>query len=143
MNVELGLPPEWSVVVSDDGSVRATCAQHPALEILAAPLTPTIEAKVEWARVILREQLGLPAGAAMDQLQLQLDEKGTTVDGWPSWFTITGEREPRVFAFYYFLDYSAYAQIRGPGAAAHLELLRRARPNYVSDRVVALEQLWA
>lgn len=145
MNVDLRLPPEWDIVVSADGSVRATCSQDPGLEIVAVPLTPTIEAKVEWARLVLRQQLDLPADAGDEHIKTHANEKGTTVDGWPAWF-IVAERaeagEPRAFAFYYFLDYSAYAQIRGPGVTAHLDLLRRARPNYATEEVVALEQLW-
>lgn len=147
MNVELDLPSEWDIVVADDGSMRATSTQYPELEILAIPLTPTIEAKVEWARLVMREQLGLPADASDEQITLHANEKGTTVNGWPSWFMVA---EPagaalgsaRAFAFYYFLDYCAYAQIRGTGAAAHLDLLRSAHPNYATDEVVALEQLW-
>lgn len=144
MNVELRLPPEWDVVVSADGSVRAINSQHPRLEIVAAPFATKVEPKMEWARVMLRDQLGVPPGAGHEHLELRVDEKGTTVDGWPSWFVVAERAgaEPRAFAFYFFLDYSAYAEIRGPDVAAHLDLLRHARPNYATTEVVALEQLW-
>jgi len=141
MNVELRLPAEWNVAVAADGTTRATSEQHPGVEITTAPMSVVVDRKTEWARHMMCQQLGITA----DKLALLVDEKAETVDGWPAWFVVAERRdtaEVSAFAFYYFLDYSSFATIHGATAGAHLDLLRRARPNYASTDVVALEQLW-
>jgi hypothetical protein len=141
MNVELRLPPEWNVAVAVEGTTRATSDQHPGVVITTAPMSVVVDRKTEWARAMMCQQLGVTP----DKLALLVDEKAETVDAWPGWFVVAERRDPgevAAFAFYYFLDYSSFATIRGPNAGAHLDLLRRARPNYASTDVIALEQLW-
>lgn len=141
MNVELRLPMEWNVAFAADGAGRASSEQHPGIEITSAPMSIVVDRKIEWARQMMCQQFAITP----DKLALLLDEKGETEDRWPSWFVVAESRataEVRAFAFYYFLDYSSFASISGPSAAAHLDLLRRARPNYATADVVALEQLW-
>lgn len=140
MHVDLRLPESWEVSVATDGSVRATAASLPSLVIEAAPLTLMTDRKMTWAQTMLSEVMATPFPA----LRLQLDEKGVTADGWAAWFAIAERDDGAVmpFAFYFFLDYASYALVRGDDGERHLDLLRRARPVYASDQVVALEQLW-
>ncbi len=142
MNVDLQLPPEWATVVADDGSVRATSASYPGVEIVTTPFTIREDNLIAWSRRILCAQLA----TADAGLVLSLDERSTTVGGWPTYFVIahssTTTAASGAFAFYHFLDYAAVASVRGPDAANHLELLRHARPDYSTDAIVALEQLW-
>lgn len=141
MKIDLRLPAGWTEVASGDGH-RATSAQLPGIVIETAPLIVREDNLIAWSRRIMCQQLK----TADAKLQLEVDERGTTTDGWPTWFVVAKAAarpaDTRAFAFYHFLDYATFASVRGPGAAAHLDLLRSARPDYTSDTVVAIEELW-
>jgi hypothetical protein len=137
MHVDLRLPPEWEVTI-EDGLVRA---KRGALEIIAAKFEIVPDRKREWAIQAMCRELGV----APDQLAFVVDEVGQTTDGWPTWFVVAKratDGSERAFAFYHFLDYSTRAIVRGGESRAQLALLRNARPNYATDEVVAIEQLW-
>ena len=142
MKIDLRLPAGWTEVATDGGGYRATSAQLPSLAIETAPLIVREDNLIGWSRRIMCQQLGTDDAG----LQLEVDDRGTTHDGWPTWFVVAKAAarpgDTRAFAFYHFLDYATFASIRGPGAAAHLDLLRGARPDYTSDTVVAIEELW-
>ena len=142
MHVDLRLPSTWVIAIAPGGSVRAACAAHPGVEIAAAPLTIREDNLVAWSRRVLHVELDTDDAG----LTLAVDEQGTTEDGWPARFVVAAPaRDPGAavaLAFYHFLDYAAHAAIRGPGAAELLPLLRAARPDYRTDAIVALDQLW-
>jgi hypothetical protein len=147
MRLVLPLSEPYAVDDRPDGGWRA---ERDGLAVEASPLSLRPDNLIAWAQSVVR------ASAPADAIKV-IEEKDQATDlGWPlHWIEVEVSRpeEPaarRLFAFYHFLDYAAHVVVDAADPAALaaarddlLAALLRARPDWSTDEVVALAQLWA
>ncbi len=146
MKLVLDLPAEWTVETASDGSYRAVSSSADGsrrVELHGAAFRVREENLLRWARVVIADEFG-------DEFEFVRDGNARTTLGWHARVSLVeregGER--RLYAFYDFLDYATYAEIRAERAVLEAReeeleaLLLTARPDFSSDAIVAMIQLW-
>ncbi|MCS6914484.1 MAG: hypothetical protein RMK29_13240 [Myxococcales bacterium] len=145
-----GLPATWR---PDPASAGGAVLRAPeGLVLHVAGLVPVPADYIGAQEELLR--LGVPSGGT---LRVHEDLLGETDLGWPMRRVLTEVVDPegrvlevRLHAFYQFLYYAAHAVAVSPDPAvlrAHLPLLTealgRGRPDWRSDQVVAVEEIFS
>ena len=146
MKLVLDLPSDWQVENLADGAydVRIPHPGDPGdLTMHVSPLAVRDDNLIRWTERILAAELG-------NEIELVGVDDSTTDLGWPVRKLLVQQAGSRyLYAFYHFYDHIGQVTVSAAKPELlelHLKrldtMLSRARPDFSTDEVAALAQLW-